>query len=93
MKEVDESSRGNGRRRKKTKQVVFRSAVAAVSLTLSSEGIRYRNRSLLDEAQTVWAMGKIVGGEAQSSENEIISKLVEIEEDRQEKKNERRGGV
>ncbi|KAH7861656.1 hypothetical protein Vadar_029023 [Vaccinium darrowii] len=93
VKEIDEDGRGGGRRRRKTKQVVFRSAAAAVSLTLSSEGIRNRNRILLDEAQAVWAMGKIVGGKAASSENEIISKLVEIEDDRQNKRKEGKGGV
>ncbi|KAH7845546.1 hypothetical protein Vadar_003376 [Vaccinium darrowii] len=94
VKETNDSDTGGGRRRRrKTKQVVFRSAAAAVSLTLSSEGIRNRNRILLDEAQAVWTMGKIVGGKAESSENEIISKLVEIEEGRQDERKEARGGV
>ncbi|KAH7838802.1 hypothetical protein Vadar_031329 [Vaccinium darrowii] len=83
VKEIDNNSLNGGRRRKKTKQVVFRSAAAAVSLTLLFEGIRNRNRILLDEAQAIWTMGRIVGGEAVGFENEVISKLDEIEEDKQ----------
>lgn len=62
-----------GRRRKKTKQVVFRSAVAAASLSVSSEGTR-RNKLLINDAQAIRAMDKIVGGEAVGSEDDAMAK-------------------
>jgi len=75
-----------GRGRTKNKCVVFRSAVAAVALnaSVSSEGINNRNRILLDEAQTIWAVNKIMGIGYDGDENEVISKIAELEAQRME---------
>lgn len=91
--QVNQSLQNHGRRKKKTKQVIFRSAIAAASLSFSSEGIRNRNRLYLDEAQAIWAMGNIVEGKADGPEEEIISKLAEAEEDRERKKTDGDKGI
>ncbi|KAH7833188.1 hypothetical protein Vadar_003897 [Vaccinium darrowii] len=82
-----------GRRRRKMKQVVFRLAAAAASLSISSDGIRNKNRILMDEAQAIWTMGKVLEGKATGSEDEIVSKLVEIVDDHQKKMVEKRDGI
>lgn len=38
--------------------MVFRSAMAVAALSVSSEGINNRNRSLLNEAQAGWTVAK-----------------------------------
>lgn len=60
--------------------MVLRSAVsaAALSASLSSDGINNRNRILLNEAQTIWEMNKLYGIGYDGDENEVISKIVEM---------------
>ncbi|KAI8568563.1 hypothetical protein RHMOL_Rhmol02G0210800 [Rhododendron molle] len=52
-----------GRRRKKGKSAIYRSAVAALALSvsISEGGIANRNRILLNEAQAAWTLNKIMG--------------------------------
>lgn len=67
--------------RKKGKCVLLRSAVAsaALSASISSEGINNRNRILLDEAQAIWAINKLHGINYDGDEQEVISKIAELE--------------
>ncbi|KAH7843169.1 hypothetical protein Vadar_013520 [Vaccinium darrowii] len=83
----------NGRRRKKIKQAVYRSAIAAASLSFSSDGIRNRNKILINKAQEIWSLGKTVGGEAMGPEEEVISRLAEMEGNRDGNKVLERVGV
>ncbi|KAH7862757.1 hypothetical protein Vadar_009108 [Vaccinium darrowii] len=83
----------NGRRRKKIKQAVYRSAIAAASLSFSSDGIRNRNKILIKKAQEIWSLGKTVGGEATGPEEEVISRLAEMEGNRDGNKILERVGV
>lgn len=68
-------------RRDKKKCVVFRSAVeaAALSVFVSSDGIVNRNRILLNEAQAIWSVNKTMGIGYDGDEEEVISKIVEME--------------
>lgn len=70
----------NGKRNKK-KCVVLRSAIAsaALSASISSGEINNRNRILLDEAQTIWAVDKLFGISYDGDEEEVISKIAEME--------------
>lgn len=71
-----------GNKGKKNKKcVVLRSAVAkaALSASISSEGINNRNRILLNEAQAIWTVDKIMGLSYDGDENEVISKIAEME--------------
>lgn len=65
--------------RNKSKCVVLRSAVAAAALSasVSTEGISNRNKILLNEAQTIWAVNKIMGIGYNGEEEEVISKIAE----------------
>lgn len=65
----------------KNKCVVFRSAVAAAALnaSVSSEGIINRNRILLDEARTIWTVNKIFEIGYDGPEDEVVSKITEME--------------
>lgn len=69
-----------GGKRGKQKCVVFRSAVAAAALSVSSEGINNRNRILLNEAQAVWTVTKIMGEDYMGNDEEVISKIMVMEE-------------
>lgn len=68
-----------GKRNKKC--VVLRSAVAtaALSASISPEGINNRNKILLNEAQAIWAVDKIMGLSYDGNEDEVISKIAEME--------------
>lgn len=70
--------------RSKQKCVVFRSAVAAAALSasISSDGIANRNRILLNEAQANWAVNKSMGIGYEGDEAEVISKIAEMEAER-----------
>ncbi|KAI8525263.1 hypothetical protein RHMOL_Rhmol13G0217000 [Rhododendron molle] len=65
-----------GGRRSKQKCVVFRSAIAAAALSVSSEGINNRNRILLNEAQAVWSVTKIMETDYLGNDEEVISKIM-----------------
>lgn len=75
---VNTRNQKGGRR---NKCVVLRSAVAAAALSasVSSGGINNRNKILLDEAQTIWAVNKIMDIGYEGDEEEVISKIVELE--------------
>lgn len=62
--------------------MVFRSAMAAVALSVSTEGINNRNRILLNEAEAVLTVTKIMGEDYLGNEEEIISKIMVTDEDR-----------
>lgn len=66
---------------KRNKKVVFRAAVAsaALSASISSGEINNRNRILLDEAQAIWAVDKLFGINYDGDEDEVISKIAEME--------------
>lgn len=68
-------------RNNKQKSVVFRAAVSAAALTasVSAEGIVNRNRILLNEAQAVWECNKLMGIGYDGDEDEVISKIAEME--------------
>ncbi|GFZ09150.1 hypothetical protein Acr_20g0009580 [Actinidia rufa] len=71
-----------GRRRKSSSGVILRSAMAAASLSasISVGGVANRNRLILDEAQAAWAIGKLLGMEYKGEEDEVVSKMVRMEE-------------
>ncbi|GFS42115.1 hypothetical protein Acr_00g0078180 [Actinidia rufa] len=45
-----------------------------------TKGVANRNRLILDEAQAAWAIGKILGMEYKGDEDEVVSKMVQMEE-------------
>lgn len=67
--------KGGGK--KKNKGDARRSAIAAAALSasISSEGINNRNQILLNEAQAIWAINKIHGIGYDGDEHEVISKI------------------
>lgn len=69
------------RRKKKGKNATYRSAAAtaALSVSISSGAIKNRNRGLLNEAQTVWTVNKLMGLSCNGNEEEVVSKLYEME--------------
>ncbi|KAI8526398.1 hypothetical protein RHMOL_Rhmol13G0304200 [Rhododendron molle] len=71
----------NKGRKNKQKCEVFRSAIAAVALSasISSGGIVNRNRLILDEAQAIWECNKIMGLGYDGNEDEVISRLADME--------------
>lgn len=68
--------KGKGGRRKKQKCVVFRSAIDAAALSVSSDGINNRNRIILNESQAAWIVTKIVGTDYLGNDEEVISKIM-----------------
>ncbi|KAI8566817.1 hypothetical protein RHMOL_Rhmol02G0071500 [Rhododendron molle] len=54
-------------------------AAVALSVSISSRGIENRNRILLNEAQAVWNVNKLMGLSCDGNEDEVISKLCEME--------------
>lgn len=68
--------KGKGGRRKKQKCVVFRSAIDAAALSVSSDGINNRNRIILNESQAAWTVTKIVGTDYLGNDEEVISKIM-----------------
>lgn len=67
--------------RGKKKCVVLRSAIAAAALSasVSSEGITNRNKFILSEAQTIRQMNKLIGYKYDGEDEEVISKIAELE--------------
>lgn len=68
-------------RKGSTKCVVFRSAIAAAALSasVSSEGICNRNKNILSEAQAIRQMNRIIGYKYDGEDEEVISKIAELE--------------
>ncbi|KAI8562171.1 hypothetical protein RHMOL_Rhmol03G0014000 [Rhododendron molle] len=75
------STKRKGGRRKKQKCVVFRSAIAATALSVSTEGIIIRNRILLNESQAAWTVTRIIGADYLGNDEEIISKIMVTDEE------------
>ena len=71
------------------KGTVFRSAVAAISLSMSSES----KRRVLHAVETNAQLSKVLGMDGKGKEEEIISKLMELEERDIVKLKEREGNV
>lgn len=60
--------------------MLLRSAVAAAaSESISTEEILNRNNLILSEAQAIWECNKIMGIGYEGDENEVISKIVQME--------------
>lgn len=57
-----------------------RSAAAAISLSISSNGINSKNRIILNKAQAVWDAAKSLGIGYDGDEPEVISKIAHLEE-------------
>ncbi|KAI8561024.1 hypothetical protein RHMOL_Rhmol04G0303500 [Rhododendron molle] len=75
------STKRKGGRRKKRKCVVFRSAIAAAALSVSTEGIINRNRILLNESQAAWTVTRIIGADYLGNDEEIMSKIMVTDEE------------
>lgn len=75
------NSSNNKGRKNKQKCEVFRLAVAALaqSAPLSLDGIVNRNRIILNEAQAIWTCNKILGMGCHGDEDEVVSKIAEME--------------
>lgn len=65
----------------KQKCVVLRSAIAAAALSasVSTEGISNRNKIILTEAQAIRQMNKLIGYKYNGEDEEVISKIAELE--------------
>ncbi|KAG5525843.1 hypothetical protein RHGRI_032211 [Rhododendron griersonianum] len=62
--------------------VVFRSAIAAATLSVSTEGIINRNRIVLNESQAVlWTVTKIMETDYLGNDEEVISKIMVTDEE------------
>lgn len=59
--------------------------MAAVALSLSTEGINNRNGILLNEAEAVLTVTKIMGKDYLGNEEEIISKIMVTDEEDEER--------
>ena len=66
---------------KKGGNAIFRAAAAAISLSLSSNSKGGGNCMVMDEARAVLEMSKVLGLEFGGEEEEIVSKIVELEEE------------
>lgn len=65
--------------RKKQKCIVYRSAIAATALSvasISSGGIKNRNRIILNEEEAVWTVTKIIGEDYLGNDEEVFSKIM-----------------
>ncbi|GAB2294683.1 hypothetical protein Dimus_028878 [Dionaea muscipula] len=64
------------------KGVSVRAAIAASALSISSiAGVRAHNKvKYLKEAEAVWEMGQTIGLEADGKDEEVIQKIMELEE-------------
>lgn len=60
--------------------VLLRSAIAAAALSasVSTEGISNRNKIILSEAQAIRQMNKIIGYNYDGDNEEVISKIAEL---------------
>lgn len=78
---LSKPSRSRRGRRAKQKCVVFRSAMAAAAISVSSEGIMNRNKILLSESKAAWSITKILGTDFMGDDEEVISKIMVTEEE------------
>ncbi|KAH7858981.1 hypothetical protein Vadar_030106 [Vaccinium darrowii] len=62
------------------KGVIVQSTTAVASLSISSNGIRNKNRLLISEATDVWANLKTLGLSYKGDDDEVISKIAHLEE-------------
>lgn len=69
-----------GKKKKQKKSVMFRAAIADAALSVSSEGINNRNKILLNEAEAVLAVSKILGEDYSGDDEEVISKFMHMED-------------
>ncbi|GFS39280.1 hypothetical protein Acr_00g0062040 [Actinidia rufa] len=67
-------------KRKNKKGAIFRAASASIVLSISTESINNRGRIMLNEAQATWEMGKALGLVEDGSNENVICKIVELEE-------------
>ncbi|XP_057472861.1 uncharacterized protein LOC130761391 [Actinidia eriantha] len=65
-----------GGRRGKQKCVVFRSAMAAAALSVSTEGITNKNRILISESKAAWSVTKILRTDYMGNDEEVISRIM-----------------
>lgn len=70
-----------GVRRRKQKCAVFRSAIAAAALSVSTVVITNKNGILLNELQAVWTVTKMVGTDYMGNDEEVISKFMVTDEE------------
>ncbi|KAI8005852.1 hypothetical protein LOK49_LG07G00562 [Camellia lanceoleosa] len=73
-----EKSRRCGRK-KGGKPATFRPEASTISLSLSSDAIANRNRILLNEAEAVWKIGKLLDLHSDEHDDEVVSKIKEIQ--------------
>ncbi|GMP52740.1 hypothetical protein CsSME_00018444 [Camellia sinensis var. sinensis] len=73
------------------KGAILRSAVAAISLSMASESSR--GRLLLNEAEANLQMGRVLGLNCEGKEEEVMSKLMELESRDMDKVHQKGKGV
>lgn len=88
-----EALKGGNIRKKQPKQAIFRSAADVVSLSLSRDGMRNRNRIILNEAQTAWSLAKTKNVEREGPEEEVTSILYHIEDMQHKRREEEVNGL
>lgn len=76
-----ESKNRRGGRKKCGKSATFRSAIASISLSISDDAIVNRNRIILNEKQACWEIGKLLGIRSNEPDDEVVSKLHELDND------------
>lgn len=59
--------------------MVFRAAIAAAALSVSSDGIKNRNRIILDEEEAAWTMSKIIEEDYMGEDEEVVSKFMVLD--------------
>lgn len=62
--------------RKTKKGVLLRSAIASAALSISSDGIKNRNRLILNEVEAAQTVSKIIGEDFLGDDDEVISNLM-----------------
>ena len=70
-----------GCKRGKKRCVVFRSAMAAAALSVSTEGITNRNRILLSESKAAWSITKILETDYMGDDEEVLSRIMVTDEE------------
>ena len=58
---------------------MVRSAIAAATLSISSEGIKNRNRIILNEAEAARSISKIISEDFMGNDEEVLSKFMALE--------------
>lgn len=64
---------------KKKNSVVLRAAIATAALSVSSDGIKNRNRIILDEEEAACTMSKIIGEDYMGEDEEVMSKFMVLD--------------